>query len=163
MKLRKIFSLLIVFVLLNGCSSGNQTPNETSKPTVTPTPQVENFIADDKLIKGDFSNIAGDYINTNNETITINDEGLREHEHYNEDDNERMNFIESMGIYQMSIYDESNQGYTITVYPIGIKVEDETVGGEEKVYYDTDITKVRLSYGQCSPMSVDEIYTKVSE
>lgn len=48
------------------------------------------------------------------------------------------------------VENELEGGYTLRVYPVGEEIEN----------LETDTSKVCISYGQASPMSGEEVYTK---
>ena len=153
--MKKIIIVLFVLMLCNGCSIQNNDNSPKNSIFLTIIPSIDDIIPNEDFMNGDFSTIAGDYINVNNEVITIDDEGLQGNELVNDTD---INFFK--GIYQMNVADQYNQGYSLTIYPVGIEIQNCYVTGDEIVFYDTDITKVRISHGQADPMSIEEIYTK---
>ncbi len=129
--MKKILLCLLTIFLSSACTSKSKA--------------VE--LNHDQLMKGDFSSIAGEYVNPKGETVVINNQGLREGE-VSQDEIYYLN-----GIYQMPIRRPENEpegGYTLTVYPVDVEIED----------LDSDIAKVRISYGQASPTSKDQIHTK---
>lgn len=116
----------------------------TSTVPVVKYPKAEYH---EQILNGDFSAIAGEYVNGKGEIIKLNEKGLK-------DEKERVHgdviYLENYGIYQRPLWwgDQAEGGYTITIYPIGVKVDG--------FYTDTSI--VRISYGQASPMTEEEIY-----
>lgn len=131
--MKKILLCLLTIFLLSAC---------TSKPKT-----VE--LNHEQLMAGDFSSIAGDYESSNGHTITINNEGLQEG--YTKED-DKIYFIN--GIYQMRIrWNQEPEGaITMTIYPV--EVEVNSLSGI------TDMSKIRLSFGQAEPLHEEEIYTK---
>ena len=109
--MKKIIALLIITLLITGCSSKPEvTP--TKAPVVTPT--QDELIPNEDFMNGDFSSIAGDYININGDIITINSEGLQDGETPVSDVN-----YNTFGSYQMQLSKEMEgytDGYTITIY-----------------------------------------------
>ena len=102
-----------------------------------------------EIENGDFSSIAGTYTNPEGKSIQLDEDGLQWHEkqageiHCSED-----GFC-SMGIHGIGIPDG---GYALSIYPAGMEIPS----------LQTDISKIRICYGQAEPMSELEIYTYIS-
>lgn len=134
--MKKIILMITLFFLLVGCSSKENHS------------ELNHY----ELKDGNFSSIAGEYVNSKGEVVTINAKGLREGE-------KSMSKVyceegDSSDGYQMSIFPigaEPDGGYMLTVYPIGIEVNE---------FVKTDTTKIRIGYGNGSPLDDEYIYTK---
>lgn len=159
--MKKILYMLLCILMLVGCTHQSNTGTSastsnsdlvvtTTTPAVTTTTNYPKLEYHDQIMKGDFSSIAGEYINpTTGDIANINNQGLRE----NETTDGEVYYV--LGMYQMGIFPkESEHGYMLTVYPIGIGI----FGGLDNL----NTSKIRISYGQTYPTE-EEIYYKKEE
>lgn len=143
--MKKKTIMLFLLLMLMGCSDKVKTTEETQ----------EINLNHEELMEGNFSSIAGEYVNLKGESIFINDEG------FHSDD-----LIGDEVRYDGSVYFRSlhetvdGYGFQMTIYPVGKEVMGYPLGTSQYEAIPSDITKIRVTYGQADPMSEDEIYTK---
>lgn len=159
----KFIKVLMVSLVLVGCASKKEEQEQEvivpKTPTVIQTVEpMEKPAYHDQIMVGDFSAIAGEYVSKEGETIVINDHGLRDGEEACISCGDLVNYYE--GTYAMGIFPkgETEGGYAIVVYPVGVEVVFPVDAGYQVI--PTDTTKIRVIYGQDVPMDDEGIYTK---
>lgn len=158
-KMRFLLIICFIIFLLYGCfikkkegnHSSNIFPNISANPTKTseistlPTTELNS----EQILDGNFVSIAGEYINSNGKIIFLDDDGLNDNEIQTGEIYGSQDSGFFMGIHQKM---SDDGGYLLMVFPIGVEIPN--------LEGLTDITKVRICYGQADPMSKEEVYTK---
>lgn len=156
--LKLVIIVLVMVILLSSCggSSTEQVPTEEFTEIVNDKPaEPETENGYDKILKGDFSYVAGVYEYPDGNTRELLPDGLYWDVPTREGYEARVEGIEKLpdGSYSWSIGDYENGecfgGVACMIYPVGVEVVTE----DGKVL-DTDTTKIRYWSGQ------DTVYTE---
>ncbi|MBE6114385.1 MAG: hypothetical protein E7191_04815 [Erysipelotrichaceae bacterium] len=110
----------------------------------------------DAIIDGDFSDIVGEYKKPNGDSFYLNANGLSD-----SSSNSLGEVFYNRGLYRTNVYNPSGEGVGFFIYPVGQAVTYQQ--GMFQIVVETDISKVRLAFGNAEIVSNSEVYTKVDE
>jgi len=115
----------------------------------------------DKLLKGDYSGVAGDYVNSEGKVITLLSNGLLKGEAAEVTGLPKKVTDGSMlgnGTYTWNIVEEEGGGAYRVICPVGVSIK--LTDGTEDIDFDDDNTKIRLVSGNGIPMEEDIYFKK---
>ena len=138
-KMKKFLIVLLVLTSLVGCSNKGLDSEKKNEVELNP----------EEIMAGNFSSISGEYINSEGKIIILNENGLNDNERQTSEVHGSLENGFFMGIHPKT---EGDGGYLLMVFPKGVEIPN--------LEGLTDLTKVRICYGQADPMHIDEIFNK---
>lgn len=175
--------MLIMSLLLIGCSSGESDKKEESKKEdpkqeenkkeetkKEEVKQEENEVGlnHDELLQNNRSSIAGDYVNPNGEVITVNEDGtLTFHNDMDWDASDQVAsdvYYTEKGTYEWSLNPKNSPvgGGGVAIIPIGVEVNGYIIqedGSSVLGTLSTNTDTIRMIHGQNAPTD-EGVYTK---
>ena len=137
--MKKIVMSFLILTVLMGCSK-NVAGSEK---------KIEDELNPEDIMVGDFSSVSGEYVNSEGKVIFLDDDGLNDNERQTKRGSRQSETGFSMGIHLKT---EGDGGYLLMVFPKG--------GRNSNLEGLTDLTKVRICYGQDYPRFIEEIFVR---
>lgn len=135
--MKKYLSLLMSIMLCFSIAACDSKKNERN-------------LNHDEVMSGNFTSISGEYINSEGEVIILEDDITAKLI-------SDVVYVDNSYYYMNVFTDDGMYGIGLTIYPVGIEVMGWTLQDGD-IVIETDISKIRIYFGQDVPMSEAEIF-----